>query len=260
MLKELYTAAYGMLNQQTRLEVVANNMANASTTGYKRDNVFERNLIDAKANFYNVPGDAEQNDPPIGSYTDFKQGAFQQTDNPLDLAIQDDGFFVLQDEEGKKFLTKDGHFSLTRDGYIVATDGKMLSSENGPINIQNEVIANNGLTDDKRATNIKISEDGEVFINNQSIARIAVAKVSDLNTLEKATGSDFIVTDEQSVEYLNSENVTLKQGWIENSNVDIIKEMVEMIELQRHFEAGSKVIQTNDNTIDGAIKLGKYFS
>lgn len=259
MLKELYTAAYGMQNQQTRLEVVANNMANASTTGYKRDGVFERNLIDAKANFYNVPGDAEQNDPPIGSFTDFKQGAFQQTDNPFDLAIQDEGFFVMQDEEGKKFLSRAGHFSVSKDGYIIARDGKMLSGESGPINLQNQFITDQGLVDDKRATNVKISDDGEVFVNNQSVARIAIAKVDDLNVLEKSTGSDFIVTDESFVEYLPPENVTVKQGWIENSNVDIIKEMVEMIELQRHYEAGSKVIHTNDNTLDGAIKLGKYF-
>lgn len=259
MLKELYTAALGMQNQQTRLEVVANNMANSSTTGFKRDSVFERNLIDARAHFYNVPGDAEQNDSPIGSYTDFKQGAFQQTDNPLDLAIQDEGFFVLQDEEGKKFLSRAGHFTISKDGYIVAKDGKMLAGEDGPINVQNEFIANYGLIEDKRATNVRITDDGEVFVNNQSIARIAIAKVTELNVLEKATGSDFILTDDSFVEYIPSDKVIIKQGWIESSNVDIIGEMVEMIELQRHYEAGSKVIHTNDSTLDGAIKLGKYF-
>ena len=93
MLKEFYTAAMGMLTQQTRLEVASNNMANASTSGFRRQEVFVRNLIDARANFYNVKGDAEQNDVPIGSYTDFELGALQETTNPLDIAILDKGNF-----------------------------------------------------------------------------------------------------------------------------------------------------------------------
>ena len=75
MIKELYTAAMGMMSQQTRLEVISNNIANASTVGFKRDSVFERNLIDSKANLYNIVGSAEQNDPPIGSYIDSNKGS-----------------------------------------------------------------------------------------------------------------------------------------------------------------------------------------
>ena len=106
MLKELFTASLGMMNSQTRLEVSANNLANASTTGFKRAEVFERNLLDARANLYNVKGDIEQNDPPIGSYYDFSNGAMEQTSNPLDIAIEGKGFFVVQDLEGKEFLTR----------------------------------------------------------------------------------------------------------------------------------------------------------
>jgi len=96
MIKELYTAAMGMIPQQTRLEVIANNMANANTTGFKRDSVFERNLIDAKANLWNTPGDAEDDDPPIGKYTDFSSGSMQQTYNPLDIALNGDGFLYCK--------------------------------------------------------------------------------------------------------------------------------------------------------------------
>src|SRR6056297_1023818 len=131
MLKELYTASLGMLNQQTKLEVVSNNLANANTTGYKKAEAFERNLIDARANFYNTKGDVEQNDPPIGSYYDLTAGSMRQTDNPLDLAIEGSGFFVLQDEEGKDFLTRSGSFALNKEGYVIAKDGKKLQGENG---------------------------------------------------------------------------------------------------------------------------------
>ncbi len=111
MLKEFFTAALGMQNQQTRLEVIANNLANANTNGYKSENVFERNLIDARENFYNVSGNVEQNDPPIGSYYDLSAGSYTKTDNTLDIAIDGKGYFVVEDSEGKQFLTRNGSFS-----------------------------------------------------------------------------------------------------------------------------------------------------
>ena len=107
MLKEFYTAAAGMMTQQTRLEVSANNMANASTAGFRRQEVFVRNLIDARSNFYNVKGDLEQNDIPIGSYTDFELGAVQQTDNPMDVAMLDkSNFFVLRNGHTKQLVCR----------------------------------------------------------------------------------------------------------------------------------------------------------
>ncbi|MCE5305030.1 flagellar hook-basal body complex protein, partial [bacterium] len=97
MLKEFFTAALGMQNQNTRLEVIANNLANANTNGYKSKNVFERNLIDASENFNNVSGNVEQNDSPIGSYYDLSAGNYSKTDNPLDIAIDGDGYFLVVD-------------------------------------------------------------------------------------------------------------------------------------------------------------------
>jgi flagellar hook-basal body protein len=139
MLKELYMAAMGMLPQQTRLEVITNNMANANTPGFKRESVFERNLIDARAIFNNVPGEAEQDDPPVGSYTDFSAGNFQQTDNPLDLVVENPkGFFLVQDEAGNQYLTKGGHFKIGSDGTIATMDGKILMGTDGPINVSKE--------------------------------------------------------------------------------------------------------------------------
>lgn len=259
MLKELYTAAMGMLPQQTRLEVIANNMANASTAGYKRENVFERNLIDAKANLFNMPGDCEQNDPPVGSYTDFNAGSMQQTGNPLDIAIEDNGFFVLQDESGNNFFTRSGHFNLTTDGTITAMDGKMLMGVDGPMNILQEFIDNPLITKDSKAVDIKINENGEVFANEFRVGEVLVAEVSNPQTLQRINSQNFAAGADTEVTYTEPGDVRLRQGWLEGSNVDIIKEMVTMIELQRSFEAGSKVIHTNDATLDNSIKLGKYY-
>lgn len=259
MLKEFFTAALGMQNQQTRLEVIANNIANANTTGFKRANVFERNLIDARANFYNVKGDVEQNDPPIGSYYDFSNGAFQKTDNPMDLAIDGEGFFLVEDSEGKQFLTRNGEFRLSEDGTFVRNDGKVLIGEEGPIRISSEFFSNPEITQDGRAINLRIAQTGEVFLNDVQIGKIVLVVPEEMNELQRISNGEFIVTGISDVKYLDLDKVKVRQGWLENSNVDVVSEMVQMIELQRMFEAGSKVIQTNDSTLDRSIALGRYY-
>jgi len=258
MLKELYLAGLAMQNQQTRLETVANNLANASTVGYKRASVFERNIQDARANFYNVPGDVEQNDPPIGSYYDFSFGAFEKTDNPLDLAIDGKGFFLLKDSEGKDFLTRAGNFRLNEEGTIVAMDGKFLMSNEGPINLSKDYLRNKGITNDNKELNIRIDDEGYIYVNELQLAKIKLVDVQDLNSLQRISNQQFILTENAYLDNLNN-NIKIKQGWLENSNVNLISEMVNMIELQRIYEAGSKVIQTNDGTLDKSIALGRFY-
>jgi flagellar basal-body rod protein FlgG len=259
LLKEFFTAALGMQNQQTRLEVIANNIANASTTGFKRANVFERNLIDARANFYNVKGDVEQNDPPIGSYYDFSEGAFQKTENPLDVAINGEGYFLLQDTEGKQYLSRNGEFRLAEDGTVIRNDGKKLIGDGGPIKVSSEILSDGLLTQDGRAINLRIAETGEIFLNDTEIGKIKIVKPEFQNSLQRISNGEFILNGAGKVQEIDIDKVKLKQGWLESSNVNVVSEMVQMIELQRNFEAGSKVIQTNDQTLDRSINLGKYY-
>ncbi len=259
MLKELFTAALGMQNQQTKLEVTANNLANANTSGYKRSEAFERNLIDARANFYNTPGDLEQNDAPIGSYVDFSAGSFNQTESPLDVSIENKGFFVLQDDEGKKFLTRAGRFKFSEDGTITAMDGKTLLGKEGPINVFQEFMEEGTANMDVRSLEIKINEKGQVFANGKDVGSIPVVNVKNEESIQRISNSEFIATNWSDVEELDENDITLRQGWLEGSNVNVVNEMVEMIELQRMFEAGSKVIKTNDDTLSNSIRLGKYY-
>ncbi len=259
MLKEIYTAAMGMVPQQTRLEVIANNMANAGTAGFKRQSVFERNLIDARANLYNVPGDVEQNDPPIGSYTDFSAGAFTQTNNPLDIAIDGDGLFAVQDDEGKLYYTRSGRFRMSADGTIITMDGKTLMGIGGPLNVQGEFLSRPMITGDSKSVDIRIDLSGEVFANDYSIGNLLIGRAINPQSLQRVSKTSFIPTINTEIEYVPLEEITVKQGWLENSNVDIIREMVSMIELQRMFEAGSKVIKTNESTLDDSIRMGRYY-
>jgi flagellar basal-body rod protein FlgF len=260
MLKELYTAALGMMPQQTRLEVIANNMANAGTNGFKRESVFERNLIDARANFYNVPGDVEQDDPPTGSYIDFDQGGFRQTDNPLDLAIDGkNNFFMMQDEEQNIFLSKDGHFTIGTDGTIQAMDGKFLMGAAGPINIYREFDLDPQSIRDTRSLDITFRNREKYLLMRYPWERYKLLRSKNLESLQKVSASDFIVTKDTFLNYINPDQISVKQGWLEESNVNIVNEMVTMIELNRAFEAGSKVIITNNETLDRSIALGRFY-
>lgn len=258
MLKEFFTAALGMQNQLTRLEVTANNMANANTTGYKRAEVFERNLIDARANFNNTKGDVEQNDPPVGSYVVFDGGSTTQTDNPLDVAIQDDGFFLLKDDEGKDYLTRNGRFKVSENGEIVAQDGKKLMGTNGVLTIPKELMENSEGKSDAKSVDVRIMDDGRVYANTLEIGSLAIAETADPKNLQRISNQDFIASHWANVRVKSQDQVKVKQGYLEGSNVDVIKEMVNMIELQRMFEAGNKVIQTNDGTLEKSITLGRY--
>ncbi len=260
MLKELYTAAMGMLPQQTRLEVIANNMANASTTGFKRASVFERNLIDARANFYNTPGDAEQNDPPVGSYIDYSQGGYIQTDNPLDIAIDSqNGFFMVEDVDGNKTLTRSGTFMVSADGYITTLDDKkLLGTNQEPIKLTQDIYKSQLSSEQSKALNIRISVNGEISVNEKNMGNVQVVDVANLETLQQISSGEFIIGTETQLQYRSAETTAIRQGYLEASNVNIVDEMVEMIELQRMFELGSKVIQTNDGTLDQSIRIGRY--
>ncbi|MEN6295083.1 MAG: flagellar hook-basal body protein [Chloroherpetonaceae bacterium] len=258
MLKEFFTAALGMQNQNTRLEVIANNLANANTNGYKSANVFERNLIDASENFNNVSGNVEQNDSPIGSYYDLSAGNYSKTDNPLDIAIDGDGYFLVVDSEGKQYLTRNGAFQLATDGTITTKDGKKLTGEDGEIKISSELFSNPKITQDNKAMNLRVSESGELFLNDSLVGKINIVSPSDPSNLQSVSNGDFILTGNSDMQYLDPNQVKVHQGWLEGSNVNVVNEMVKMIELQRNYEMGGKIIQINDQTLDRSIALGRF--
>ncbi len=258
MLRELYTAALGMMPQQTRLETVANNIANSSTTGYKRTDVFERQVIDSVEHFANTPTGVEQDDPPVGEYTDYSKGSFVMTGNKLDLAIENDNaFFVLEDEDGNQYLTRAGNFTLSEDGFLETTDGKKLVGESGTVNIATDEFFKSFTAGDNKNLDIRITEQGDVFINDTRIDGIDIVRVENPQSLMHTNGSAFIAQEDTIAEIADPAEVNIRQGWLENSNVDIIKEMVKMIELQRMFELGSKVISTNDSTLDDSFRVGR---
>jgi len=259
VIKDIFGAALGMITQQLKLEVAANNLSNANTIGYKKDRVFERELIQARLNLLNLEGVVETRDLPIFSSTDFSFGAFEQTNNPLDLAIENENaFFLVEDGEGNQFFTRAGNFTLSRDGSIVAKDGKILIGDTGRLNLLREFTVENASIQNTIASNIKITERGEVYLNEALIGRIQLVEVDNPETLEKVSSVYFRPTNETRQRFLSFEETVIRQGWIENSNVDPIAEMINLIDLQRMFDIGAKIIQVNDNTLDQSIRLGRF--
>lgn len=260
MYRALYTAASGMQTQELNLENVANNLANGSTTGFRSRRVQFSDLI-----YQNMilPGAAstQQSTYPtglqigLGSRTASSeilqsQGDFNTTGNPLDLAIQGQGFFQIQLPTGELAYTRSGEFHLDQTGIIVTADGYQLQP---------------AITIPPNATNITIGTDGTVSVQlpgqqqAQQVGTIQLATFANpgglnnigQNLLLETTASGNAITGTPG----GSEGLgTIQQGSLENSNVDVVNEFIQMILAQRSYEANSRVVHAADEmfqTVNG---------
>ena len=233
MIKGLYTSASGMIPRLKKQDITANNIANAGTSGFKKDNMFVKELTRAEEKIVSEKSDWQT---PIADeeYVDYRPGVFDRTGNPLDLAIEGDGFFTLEAEDGSTLLTRSGTFMVDSEGFISYPGGYRLVSEGGPIQVGSGTV--------------NISENGNVEVDGLNAGRIVPVSVADLNQLEKVGRSMFAVAE--GAELLSSDNTVIQQGYLETSNVDIVSEMVEMIISYRAYEANAKAIQSQDSSLD----------
>lgn len=186
MVKGLYTAYTGMVNEQNRMDIMTNNLANASTVGYKKEgstsqsfnDVLTVKIKDQSVGMRNVQKIGIKNPGvKIGeNYTDYTQGSFRITDNTYDLALAGDGFFAIEftnkaGETDTKY-TRAGQFTLNKDGYLVTEEGDYV------LDTQNRRIRLNTLLDSK------ITDDGTIYQNDQAVARIQVTDFEDYDYLE----------------------------------------------------------------------------
>ncbi len=251
MVKGLYTAYTGMLNQQNKMDVISNNLANAAVTGYKKegstsqsfDTVLAYKIRDRSIGVHTQRIGGMNLGVKIGeNYTDYAQGPFKNTDNTYDLAISGNGFFCVQftNKAGATSTkyTRDGSFTLNVNGYLVTKDGDYVLDNNG-----------NRIRLDPLSTS-RIDENGTIFQNDRAVARIGLRDFEDYNYLEHygenyyqpVNGYRFKNADGQIIE-----------GYLEASNVQVVQEMVEMISVTRTYESNQKVIQTIDSTLDKAV-------
>jgi flagellar basal-body rod protein FlgG len=244
----MYSALFGALSNEHRVNSIANNLANVNTTGYKRDLLAFKDTMLMYAHDHIMEPVASIRDKKFfpdpqhlsrtriaTSVTDFQQGGMKVTSAPLDLAISGEGFFKVGAPEGE-FYTRNGHFTVNQEGTIVTERGWPLMSEGGEITIP------------AGAKHIVIAEDGRVFADEVLAGQVQVVTVDNPANLEKVGANMFKPRNGAEVAEVEIDpgRTWLAQGFLESANVDAVYEMVNMIEAQRQFEAYQKVMQTSD--------------
>ena len=234
MLKGIYKAASGMIPRIKQQEVTANNIANASTPGFKKDTVFLKELHAARKAV--MPRKSDWQTPMLDQiYTDYSQGAFERTGNIYDMAIDGSGFFVLEGPEGESLqYTRNGSFAADIEGYLSSSEGFRVLGDGGPIEVG--------------SGDLDINESGEVYVDGDLVGRLQVVDFPDKSALVKVGSSGFVVAE--TVEPEPAGEYSLRQGFLERANINVIKEMVGMIIALRHFEAGSKAVQSQDESLN----------
>ncbi|RJP26164.1 MAG: flagellar basal-body rod protein FlgG [Candidatus Abyssobacteria bacterium SURF_5] len=259
MQRSLFTGATGMKGQQTSLDVLANNLANVNTTAFKRSRVDFQDLLyqtirapgAVSSQGFEIPSGIQLgNGVGVSSITKiFQQGSFIASSNSLDVAIEGDGFFEITLPDGSIAYTRDGSFKMNRDGVMVTSDGYPLEPE---ISIPDDAIA------------ITIGSDGTVS------ATLSDSSIDELGQIELARfinpagllshGRNLYLETEASGDPILSvpgeEGAgTLRQGFLEGSNVSVVDEIVQMIITQRAFEVNSSVIRTSDEMLQTANNM-----
>lgn len=252
MIRALYTAASGMTAQQMNVDNIANNLANANTTGYKMRRTQFQDLM-----YQNVaqPGTAagQQTTVPTGLQVGlgtrpvaneivFTQGSFAQTGNPLDVVIQGKGFFQIRMPTGETSYTRDGSFQLDKDGNIVTSSGNPIDPQiTIPAQAQNITIANDGTVSYTQAGQTATQLAGQIQLANFQNPAGLNAVGGNLFTATDASGQP-TVANPGGQEGLG----TLMQGYQEQSNVSVVQEFINLIAAQRGYEANSKVVKAAD--------------
>lgn len=260
MMRSLYTAATGMLAEQLNVDTISNNLANVNTTGFKKQKVNFQDLLYQRVREAGTPT-AEGVQVPVGILIGhgtrptstqrlFFQGNFVQTENPLDLVIEGDGFFQVLMPDGTIAYTRDGAFKKDSTGRLVTSDG---------FNVEPEIV----IPED--ATNVIVSQDGTVSVlvagdpNPQQIGQITLARFVNqegLNSIGKNLFTTTAASGEAIVGTAGLEGFgTVAQGFLESSNVKVVEEIVNLIIAQRAYEANSKAITTSDDMLSVANNL-----
>ena len=257
MIRSLWTAATGMQAQTLNIDVISNNLANVSTSGFKKSRAEFQDLLYETLRPAGTAS-TEATEVPVGIQVGhgtrpsavnriFIQGDFQQTKNELDLAIEGDGFFQIVQANGDTAYTRDGAFKLDNEGRIVNADGFLLLPE---ITVPNNTIA------------ISIGLDGRVSVLQSGqatpveIGTIELSRFMNPSGLHSVGRNLYIPTAASGDAILGTAGEdgfgTIAQGYLEGSNVSVVEEMVNMIVAQRAYETNSKVIQASDEMLQMA--------
>lgn len=264
MIKGLYTAHTGMVNEMNRLDILTNNLANADTTAYKKEGTTSRTFADELAikikdtSDYGLPKTIGEMSlvTHLGQvYTDYSAGNIKVTDNETDFAIDGDGFFAVAftDKQGNTSVkyTRDGNFVVDNQGYLRTKDGDYIlnaeGARSGNPSAENYIQLN-------PTASLAVDELGYIYQNDELVGTIGIIDFADYDYIEKYGENMYNLVEGGTV---IESTAKLRQGMLEGSNVNVVDEMVNMIAIQRAYEAGQKVITSIDETLATTVKLGK---
>ena len=246
MIKGIYSSGAGMQPHSARLEVLANNIANANTTGFKKDKLFIQAMKDA--GMAHSQGEGELKGLESRAFIDFSEGSFMETKNPLDFAIQGRGFFVLETPQGIRY-TRNGNFSMAADGTVINGQGYPVLGSSGRIQVpQPQKISE---------TSISVNGHGDISLGSVHLGKLRVADFENLNLIKKAGNSMFVTDAQEKPVNLDGHDTIVRQGYLEESNVEGIHEMIELVEMTRSFETDQRTIQSQDSTLERAMDIGR---
>lgn len=249
MVRGLYTAYTGMINEQKRLDVISNNLANSATVGYKTervasqafDDVLTVKIRDNSVGYMNQNIGTMSLGAKVGEvYTAYDQGSFVETGNTFDLAIDGQGFFTMRcptrSGDNVTRYTRNGCFKMTQDGYVVDVNGNHLQGTSGDIKVPVDA-------------SISIDKTGAVYADGEYVDTVLLTDFEDYDYIEKYGDNLY-----QTVDGATEKTATgmINQGYTEQSNVNVVSEMVDMITVTRAYEAGQKVMQTVDSMLESS--------
>lgn len=265
MVKGLYTAYTGMVNEMKRMDVMTNNLANSDTYGYKKEGTTSHSFGEKLA--YAIKDTSNYGlDKNIGSivygvhlgetYTDYSSGSFEVTDSASDFAVAGDGFFAIaftnKNGETSVKYTRDGAFTVNAEGYLVTADGDHVLNMTGALN-QDAAEANWVRVDP--TIDYQVDGLGYIYQNDQVVGTLGLADFDNYDYIEKYGENLYNLVEGGNV--IAAEG-TIEQGCLETSNVQVVDEMVNMITIQRAYEANQKVITSIDETLQVATtQVGK---
>ncbi len=269
-LKNIWVSVSGALAQQKSVETIANNVANANTPGFKKDQLVFKEYLTAldkgvedidlpnkewkPKDFYKTHGAQNSYVKVDGSFTNFQQGQLTPTSNPLDLALRGKGFFEVLTPNGIRY-TRRGIFTISNQGEMVTDQGYPVLNKMDWATIQEKVAENIPNPAERKislgAGNITVNMQGEIFQQGKKVGDLSVVEFKDMHTLKKEGNSLFINVEQANI--APDVKTVVNQGFVEESNVNAVLEMSALIKANRQFESIQKAMKAYDSITGKAV-------
>lgn len=243
MLRSLYIASTGMLDNRKKMNVMTNNISNMETVGFKKDTYVSRSFKDMLIQEVSQNGKSKSKSIGMlntGVHTDevvtcFDQGNVEETGRLLDFALQGSGFFAVETAQGERY-TRDGCFSVNNNGYLINNDGHYVTGQNGRI-----FVGENDFT---------VDESGGVFVDEVQIDSLKIVSFTDESQLRKEGDNLYANTGAGAAA---AQDTLVRQGFKETSNVDMTQEIVNMLQVSRSYETNQRIVKMLDESLSKTV-------